>query len=295
MYSPDLPHGDPGVQVAISPAIQFPVSLGPVYFNEAVAPDPTLTSTSVDGGVLFGNLASGSHTITASKAPFAYEALTFVVQDRHRALHRLAAARDAGNERFAARSAVVLPLRDKGEYPGFQPGGVEPWLSPESTQAADPSVPEEATEEPHIRSDEEEDERGRAARGPAGSRDASDLAGGRRSDAPGRASPRPPRRIGVTDEGQSVSVVVGRRAALVGLVVVLDLRFGLSRAATADAIGGALALLRRAARDALLVAPGLLGGIAPFFGVLALVRRLRSGSARVLDVLGIFHACSSCK
>ena len=30
----------------------------------------------------------------------------------------------------------------------------------ESTQAADSSVPEDATEEPHIRSDEEEDERG---------------------------------------------------------------------------------------------------------------------------------------
>jgi len=82
MYSPELPHGDPGVQVSISPAIQFPVSLGPVYFNEAVAPDPTLMSTSVDGGVLFGNLASGSHTITASKAPFSYSALTFVVQDQ---------------------------------------------------------------------------------------------------------------------------------------------------------------------------------------------------------------------
>jgi hypothetical protein len=82
MYSPDLPHGDPGVQVTISPAIQFPASLGPVYFNEAVAPDPTLASTSVDGGVLFGNLASGSHTITASKAPFSYSALTFVVQEQ---------------------------------------------------------------------------------------------------------------------------------------------------------------------------------------------------------------------
>ena len=81
MYSAELPHGDPNVQVAISPAIQFPVSLGPVYFNEQVSPDPTLTSTSVDGGVLFGNLASGSHTITASKAPFSYDALTFVVQD----------------------------------------------------------------------------------------------------------------------------------------------------------------------------------------------------------------------
>jgi len=81
MFSPRLPHGDPGVQVAISPAIQFPASLGPVYFNESVAPDPTLTSTSVDGGVLFGNLAKGSHTITASKAPFSYAPLTFVVQD----------------------------------------------------------------------------------------------------------------------------------------------------------------------------------------------------------------------
>ncbi len=81
MYSTQLPHGDPGVQVAISPAAPFPISLGPVYFNEAVAPDPTLTSTSVDGGVLFGNLASGSYAVTASKAPFSYSALTFVVED----------------------------------------------------------------------------------------------------------------------------------------------------------------------------------------------------------------------
>jgi hypothetical protein len=81
MYSTELPHGDPGVQVAISPAAPFPVQLGPVYFNEAVAPDPTLTSTSVDGGVLFGNLATGSYAVTASKAPFMYDALTFVVQD----------------------------------------------------------------------------------------------------------------------------------------------------------------------------------------------------------------------
>jgi hypothetical protein len=81
MYSTELPHGDPGVVVGISPAIQFPASLGPVYFNEAVAPDPTLTSTSVDGGVMFGNLAAGRHTITASKAPFSYAALDFVVQD----------------------------------------------------------------------------------------------------------------------------------------------------------------------------------------------------------------------
>jgi hypothetical protein len=81
MYSPELPHGDPGATVSISPATPFPASLGPIYFNESVSPDPTLTSTSVDGGVLFGNLADGSYTITASKAPFTYSALTFVVQD----------------------------------------------------------------------------------------------------------------------------------------------------------------------------------------------------------------------
>jgi hypothetical protein len=81
MYSPDLPHGDPGVQVAISPAISFPASLGPIYFNESVAPDPTLSSTSVDGGVLFGNLANGSYTIAASKAPFTYATLTFTIRD----------------------------------------------------------------------------------------------------------------------------------------------------------------------------------------------------------------------
>jgi hypothetical protein len=82
MYSPDLPHGDPGAQVQISPAIQFPASLGPVYFNEAVAPDPTITMTSVDGGVLFGNLSNGSYALTASKAPFSYSTLTFVIQDQ---------------------------------------------------------------------------------------------------------------------------------------------------------------------------------------------------------------------
>jgi len=81
MYNPELPHGDPGAVVSIAPAVAFPASLGPVYFNEGVAPDPTLTSTSVDGGVLYGNLASGSYVVTASKAPFSYAALTFVVED----------------------------------------------------------------------------------------------------------------------------------------------------------------------------------------------------------------------
>ncbi len=80
MYSPLLPHGDPGVVVAIAPGAPFPASLGPIYFNSAVSPDPMLTSTSVDGGVLFGNLAPGAHTVTASKAPFTYAPITFVVE-----------------------------------------------------------------------------------------------------------------------------------------------------------------------------------------------------------------------
>jgi len=81
MYSPALPHGDPGVTVTSIPATQFPLSVGPIYFNEAVAPDPTLSSTSVDGGVMFGNLAAGLQTIAASKAPFTYATLSFRVQD----------------------------------------------------------------------------------------------------------------------------------------------------------------------------------------------------------------------
>lgn len=81
MYNPVTPHGDPGVQVSIDPPAQFPLSVGPLYFNEQVQVDATLTSTSVDGGVFFGNLPVGRQTVTASKAPFSYDALTFSIQD----------------------------------------------------------------------------------------------------------------------------------------------------------------------------------------------------------------------
>lgn len=81
MYDARLPHGDPGAVVSISPPVALPASLGPVYFNADVSPDPSLASTSVDGGVLFGNLVAGSYAITASKAPFTYAPLTFVVED----------------------------------------------------------------------------------------------------------------------------------------------------------------------------------------------------------------------
>ena len=82
MYSPDLPHGDPGAHVDITPTIQFPEAVGPIYFNESVSPDPTYTSTSVDGGVLFGNLPNGRYSMTAQKAPFSYETVSFNIQDQ---------------------------------------------------------------------------------------------------------------------------------------------------------------------------------------------------------------------
>jgi len=81
MFNPMLPHGDPGATVTITPAIQFPAAVGPIYFNESVAPDPTINVTSVDGGVLFGNLASGRYAFTAAKAPFTYTTVNFVIQD----------------------------------------------------------------------------------------------------------------------------------------------------------------------------------------------------------------------
>ena len=81
MYDARLPHGDPGAVVSITPPTALPASLGPVYFNADVSPDPALTSTSVDGGVLFGNLAAGAYTVTAAKAPFTYASLTFLVED----------------------------------------------------------------------------------------------------------------------------------------------------------------------------------------------------------------------
>ena len=81
MFNPMLPHGDPGARVTSTPAIQFPAGVGPIYFNESVAPDPTINVTSVDGGVLFGNLANGRYAFSAVKAPFTYSTVRFVIQD----------------------------------------------------------------------------------------------------------------------------------------------------------------------------------------------------------------------
>jgi hypothetical protein len=61
-----FPHGEPNATAVISPELDFP-SLGPIYFNEDVVPEPSLTSTSVDGGVFYANISEGTYTITAEK------------------------------------------------------------------------------------------------------------------------------------------------------------------------------------------------------------------------------------
>jgi hypothetical protein len=64
VYDPGA-HGEAGVLVTIDPPL--PASSGPVYFNASVIPDPTLTETSEDGGVLFANVPPGEYTWTATK------------------------------------------------------------------------------------------------------------------------------------------------------------------------------------------------------------------------------------
>ncbi len=63
--------GVEGTTVAISPALPK-TSSGPIYFayyvNGTVVPDPTLTATSLDGGVVFANVPVGEYTMTATKA-----------------------------------------------------------------------------------------------------------------------------------------------------------------------------------------------------------------------------------
>jgi hypothetical protein len=73
MHNGDLPHGDPGALAITTPQ----AGIGPVYFNEAVAPDPTLTRTSVDGGVVWFNVAVGQYQVTAQKDGVNYPTITF--------------------------------------------------------------------------------------------------------------------------------------------------------------------------------------------------------------------------
>lgn len=70
LYEPN-DHGEAGATVTTSPAIS--ADLGPVYFNESVIPDRTLTETSLDGGVLYYNVPPGDYVWTATKEGAEFE------------------------------------------------------------------------------------------------------------------------------------------------------------------------------------------------------------------------------
>jgi len=73
MHDGRLPHGDPGALAFSNPQ----AGIGPVYFNEAVAPDPNCTRTSVDGGVVWFNVAVGEYLVTAQKDRVNYPTIMF--------------------------------------------------------------------------------------------------------------------------------------------------------------------------------------------------------------------------
>jgi hypothetical protein len=53
-------HGVAGATASTSPALP-----GPIYFNESVIPDSSLTQTSVDGGIIWTEVPRGTYTVTA--------------------------------------------------------------------------------------------------------------------------------------------------------------------------------------------------------------------------------------
>ncbi len=79
MHDDRLPHGDPGAKAFLTPLDAHGGSgIGPIYFNEAVQPDPTYTETSVDGGVTWLNVPLNElYTATAAKGNFEYEIVEF--------------------------------------------------------------------------------------------------------------------------------------------------------------------------------------------------------------------------
>jgi hypothetical protein len=69
-------HGEAGVTVSISP--ELPSSHGPIYFNAAVIPEPALTESSEDGGVLYTNAPPGEYVLHGEKAGSSLSDVKFV-------------------------------------------------------------------------------------------------------------------------------------------------------------------------------------------------------------------------
>jgi len=69
LYDPGA-HGEEGATVSLEPPL--PAEHGPIYFTSDVIPDPSLTETSEDGGVLFINVPPGEYVWTAHKPGMAF-------------------------------------------------------------------------------------------------------------------------------------------------------------------------------------------------------------------------------
>ncbi|WP_022663828.1 hypothetical protein [Desulfospira joergensenii] len=80
MHDDRLPHGDPGAIAVLTPELQG--GIGPIYFNEAVQPDPSYDATSVDGGVTWLNLPlDQTCEVTAEKPGVEYESVRFNLEE----------------------------------------------------------------------------------------------------------------------------------------------------------------------------------------------------------------------
>lgn len=67
-------HGEAGATVTLEPEI--PAEHGPIYFGPDVIPDPSLTETSEDGGVLYTNVPAGTYVMRAHKDGVTFEEIT---------------------------------------------------------------------------------------------------------------------------------------------------------------------------------------------------------------------------
>ena len=128
--------GMPGVTATTSPALE--AESGPLYFSEAVIPDPGQTATSVDGGAVFVRVPPGDYTMTGSKEGTVWNTvelecvpgtvvnagpplglLANVVAPDHGAGHGLADSDDtaASDALCEANAACVNQREGEGSYP----------------------------------------------------------------------------------------------------------------------------------------------------------------------------------
>lgn len=70
----DGAHGEAGATVTLDPPVD--AAHGPVYFGADVVPDPSLTQTTEDGGVLYSNVPAGTYVMRAMKDGVTFDELT---------------------------------------------------------------------------------------------------------------------------------------------------------------------------------------------------------------------------